>query len=538
MTILEVLFALAAVLFTLLALAALLAIVSRNIVKVPPNMVAVFSGRKRLITDPETGQRRTVGYRLVKGGSSVRIPIIERVDFLSLNVMTIPLKITSAYTKEGVPVSVDAVANVKVGSDDIMLMNAIERFLGMSQDQIRSVIFQTLEGHLRSILGTLTVEQINADRQAFAQRLAAESAADLSRMGIEIDVLTIQQISDPQGYLDALGQRRTAEVKRDAEVGRAEAERDARVRRAQAMQQAAVAEAMADAETAAAQKEAEVRKARYAAEIEAERARATQAGPLAEAEARRQVVVAEQQVELARTEAAIAVQEMEARRREKELEATVLKGAQAEREATVIRAEGEKQAAILRAEGDRQATIVRAEAASRERELLGAGEAARIRQVGQAEADAKKALAEALQAELVAQAEGQRAAMLAEADGKRALAEALNAYGPVAMQLLMYQAFVEQLPKVVEAAARPLTQVERVVVFDSGTGPDGASGLGRYATQLPIIVQQLVESFSAMTGIDLTTAVRERLGHATPDGAATVSPPADPPDPPPEPPAA
>lgn len=538
MTILEVLLALAAVLFILLALAALLAIVSRNIVKVPPNMVAVFSGRKRSIIDPETGQRRTVGYRLVKGGSSVRIPIIERVDFLSLNVMTIPLKITSAYTKEGVPVSVDAVANVKVGSDDIMLINAIERFLGMSQDQIRSVIFQTLEGHLRSILGTLTVEQINADRQAFAQRLAAESAADLSRMGIEIDVLTIQQISDPQGYLDALGQRRTAEVKRDAEVGRAEAERDARVRRAQAMQQAAVAEAMADAETAAAQKEAEVRKARYAAEIEAERARATQAGPLAEAEARRQVVVAEQQVELARTEAAIAVQEMEARRREKELEATVLKGAQAEREATVIRAEGEKHAAILRAEGDRQATIVRAEAASRERELLGAGEAARIRQVGQAEADAKKALAEALQAELVAQAEGQRAAMLAEADGKRALAEALNAYGPVAMQLLMYQAFVEQLPKVVEAAARPLTQVERVVVFDSGTGPDGASGLGRYATQLPIIVQQLVESFSAMTGIDLTTAVRERLSHATPDGAATISPPADPPDPPPEPPAA
>lgn len=537
MTILEVLFALAAVLFILLALAALLAIISRNIVKVPPNMVAVFSGRKRTVVDPETGQRRTVGYRLVKGGSSVRIPIIERVDFLSLNVMTIPLKIASAYTKEGVPVSVDAVANVKIGSDDVMLMNAIERFLGMSQDEIRSVIFQTLEGHLRSILGTLTVEQINADRQAFAQRLAAESAADLSRMGIEIDVLTIQQISDPQGYLDALGQRRTAEVKRDAEVGKAEAERDARVRRAQAMQQAAVAEAMADAEIAAANKEAEVRKARYAAEVEAERARASQAGPLAEAEARKQVVVAEQQVELARTEAAIAVQEMEARRREKELEATVLKGAQAEREATIIRADGEKQAAVLRAEGERQATIVRAEAAARERELIGAGEAARIRQVGQAEAEAKKALAEAFQAELLAQAEGQRAALLAEADGKRALAEALNTYGPVAMQLLMYQAFVEQLPKIVEAAAQPLTQVERVVVFDSGGASDGHTSLGRYATQLPVIVQQLLEGFSAMTGIDLTTAVRERLaGHVPADGSATVSQPADQPAPSSEPP--
>jgi flotillin len=242
--------ALFAILLVFLAFAALLAIVSRNIIKVPPNMVAVFSGRRRTIVDPTTGERRTVGYRLIKGGSSIRIPVLERVDFLSLNVMTIPLKIASAYTKEGVPVSVDAVANVKIGSDDQMLMNAIERFLGMEQDQIRSVIFQTLEGHLRSILGTLTVEQINADRQAFAQRLAAESAQDLSRMGIEIDVLTIQQISDPQGYLDALGQRRTAEVKRDAEVGKAEAERDARVRRAQALQQAAIAEAMAEAEIA------------------------------------------------------------------------------------------------------------------------------------------------------------------------------------------------------------------------------------------------------------------------------------------------
>ena len=537
MNIAEVFFVIAAVILILMALMALLAIVSRNIVKVPPNMVAVFSGRKRTVTDPATGQRRTVGYRIVKGGSSVRIPIIERVDFLSLNVMTIPLKIASAYTKEGVPVSVDAVANVKIGSDDVMVMNAIERFLGMPQEQIRNVIFQTLEGHLRSILGTLTVEQINADRQAFAQRLAAESAQDLSRMGIEIDVLTIQQISDPQGYLDALGQRRTAEVKRDAEIGKAEAERDARKRRAQAMQEAAVAEAMAEAEIAAAQKETNAKKARFDAEVEAEKARASQAGPLAEAEARRQVVVAEQQVELARTEAAIAVQEMEARRREKELEATVLKQAEAERQATIITAEGEKQAAIVKAEGDRQATITRAEAEARQRELVGQGEAARIRQVGQAEADAKKALADAVQAELLAQAEGQkaallaeaegkRAALIAEAEGKRALAAALNAYGPTAMQLLMYQAFVEQLPKVVEAAARPLAQIERVVLIDSnGAGGDGQSALNRYATGLPLIVQQMTESFAALTGIDLVKLAQERLGQpgdgdVSSDGAA------------------
>lgn len=472
-------------------------------------MVAVFSGRRRTIIDPATGQRRTVGYRLIKGGSSVRLPILERVDFLSLNVMTIPLKIAPAYTKEGVPVSIDAVANVKLGSDDVMLMNAIERSLSMDQDQIRGVIFQTLEGHLRSILWALTVEQINADRQAFAQRLAAESTQELSRMGREIDVLTIQQISDPQGYLDALGQRRTAEVKRDAEAGKAE--RGARVRHAQALQQAAIAEAMAEAEVAAAQKDAKVRKARYQAGVQAERARAAQAAPLAEAEARKQVVVAEQQVELGRTEAGIAVQEMEARRREKELEATIPKGADVEKQAMEIRAEGEKVVSILRAEGERRATIVRAEAASRERELMGAGEGARIRQIGQAEAEAKEAFAQALQAELTAQAEGERARLLAEADGKRALAEALNQCGPVAPQLLMYQAFLVQLLKVVEAAARPLTQVERVVVFDSAAGSDGASALGRYANQLPLTVQQMIEGFSTLTGLDLTSAIRERL---------------------------
>ena len=205
------------VLFVLAALAGLVALVNTNIIKVPPSTVAIFSGRKRIIDNPETGERQTVGYRIIKGGSSVRIPILERVDYLSLNVITIPLKIQSAYTKEGVPVAVDAVANVKVGSDDYSIGNAIERFLSMDPDQIRNVIFQTMEGHLRSILGTLTVEEINTDRQAFAQRMTAESAQDLRRMGIDIDVLTIQQISDPNGYLDALGQPR--QLVHEADLG-------------------------------------------------------------------------------------------------------------------------------------------------------------------------------------------------------------------------------------------------------------------------------------------------------------------------------
>ncbi len=527
------------VLFVLAALAGLVLLVNTNIIKVPPSTVAIFSGRKRALTNPETGERQTVGYRIVKGGSSVRIPILERVDYLSLNVITIPLKIQSAYTKEGVPVSVDAVANVKIGSDDYSIGNAIERFLGMPQDQIRNVIFQTMEGHLRSILGTLTVEEINTDRLAFAQRMTAESAQDLRRMGIDIDVLTIQQITDPNGYLDALGQSRTAEVKRDAEIGRAEADRDARTRSAMAKQAAATAEAQADAQIASAQRDANVAMAGFDAAVQAERSRASQAGPRAEAEAQREVVIAQQQVELARTEAAIAVQEMEVKRKERELEATVLKQADAERQATIVTAEGAKQAAILKAEGDRQAIVTRAEAQSRERELLGAGEAARIRQEGVADADAKKALAEATQAELMAvaegarakllaEAEGRRAALFAEADGKRQMAEALNAYQAQAMQLLMYQTFVEQLPKIVEAAAMPLSTIDRVVLIDSGNGTnDGAGTIGRYAGELPLIVERMTESFAAVTGVDLKQAFADRAGQPDTGNGRTVIDPTD-----------
>ncbi|HYI14289.1 MAG TPA: SPFH domain-containing protein, partial [Thermomicrobiales bacterium] len=462
-------------------------------------------------------------------GSSVRIPIRERVDYLSLNVITIPLRISSAYTSEGVPVSVDAVANVKIGGDDFSIGNAIERFLGMDQATIQNVIFQTMEGHLRSILGTLTVEEINTDRQAFAQRMTAESAQDLERMGIDIDVLTVQQISDPNGYLDALGQSRTAEVKRDAEIGRAEADRDARTRSAAALQLASTAEARAEAEIASAQRDTRVAKATYEASVRAEEARAAQAGPLAEAESQRQVVVAQQNVELSRTEAAIAVQEMEARRKERELEATVLKQAEAERQATIITAEGAKQASILKAEGEQQAVITRAQAQSRELELIGSGEASRVRQEGVADAEAKKALAEATRAELIAQAEGTRAKLLAEAEGKRAnllaeaegktrLAEALNAYGPEAIQLLMYQAFMEQLPKVVEAAAMPLSTIDKVVLIDGGggngssNGHDGSGTLGRYASELPLMVERMTESFAAVTGIDLKQMVQNHTG--------------------------
>ena len=160
----------------------------------------------------------------------------------------------------------------------------------MTHDQVQKVIFQTLEGHLRSILGTLTVEEVNSDRQSFAQKLTTEAAHDLEKMGIGVDVLTIQEISDEEGYLDALGKRRTAEVKRDATIGEAEAHRDAKIKSAEAMQEGEKAKFEADADIALASRDFMIRQAQYQAEIETQKARAQQAGPLSEATARQAVV--------------------------------------------------------------------------------------------------------------------------------------------------------------------------------------------------------------------------------------------------------
>ena len=279
-------------------------VISRNYIKVSPNTVAVLSGRSRKLADG-----RKVGYRMVRGGAALRFPLLEKVEYLHLNLMTIPLEIKRAYTLKGVPVSVKAVANVKIRGDETSLQAAAERFLGMTPVEVQKVIFQTLEGHLRSILGTLTVEEVNSDRGSFAQKLTTEAATDLEKMGIGVDVLTIQEISDDEDYLNALGKRRTAEVKRDATIGEAEAHRDAKIKSSQALQEGEKAKFQAEADIAQAQRDFAIRQAQYQAEIETQKARAEQAGPLSEATARQGVVAEEVKIERTRTQEMISVQE-------------------------------------------------------------------------------------------------------------------------------------------------------------------------------------------------------------------------------------
>jgi flotillin len=494
-------------------------LISRNYLKVSPNAVAVLSGRKRKLPDG-----RVVGYRMVKGGAALRIPLLEKVEYLHLNVMTIPLEIKRAYTLKGVPVSVKAVANVKIRGDDTSLQAAAERFLGMTHDQIQRVVFQTLEGHLRSILGTLTVEEVNSDRQSFAQKLTSEAATDLEKMGLGVDVLTIQEISDEEEYLNALGKRRTAEVKRDATIGEAEAHRDAKIKSSQALQEGEQAKFKADAEISQASRDFLIRQAQYQAEIETQKARAGQAGPLSEATARQAVVAEEVRVERTRTQELIAVQEQEVLRRQKELEATVIKPAEADRLAAVVRAEASKQSAILEAEGRRSALIALAEAEQEKLRKEGAGRAAAVEAEGRAEAAKIEAIG-------LAQAKAIEAKGVAEATAILRKAEAWKQFNESAR----LQTVLEKLPAILEASSgifgavsAPLGNIDKLVVIDQGNGAvDGGSGaLGRIARTSPAVVFSLLQQLEAL-GLNVPS-VLQQLGlsstAAPSDAQARVAP--------------
>lgn len=517
------------VIILVVVIAALLALmlISRNYIKVSPNQAAVISGRRRKLSDGSVA-----GYRLVRGGATLVFPFLEKVEYLDLNVITVPLATQRAYTVQGVPVSVKAVANVKVKGDDTSLRSAAERFLGMPQAQFHQLVFQTLEGHLRAILGTLTVEEINNDRQSFAMKLTTEAAGDLEKMGIGLDALTIQEISDEEGYLDALGKRRTAEVKRDAEIGQAEANRDSKIKASLAMQEGEKVRLETEALIAQSTRETEIQKAQVQAEIESERAKSLQAGPLADARAQQQVTVEEVRVEKVRTQEQIAVQEQEVLRKEKELEATVVKQAEADRKAAVLRAQGLQEAAILEAEGRKQAQIATAEAEAQTLEREGQGRAAAVEAEGRAEAEKIRAVglaeAEKLQATGLAQARATEAQGLAEAKAIMEKAAAWREFNDAAR----LQTILEKLPAIIassapvfQAVAEPLGKIDKIVMIDQGGNGDGkSSGINRFAQTTPNLIFSVLQQLEAL-GLNLPD-VMAQLGIDQNGGAKekTVTP--------------
>lgn len=468
----------------------------RNYIKVPPNEVAVFTGRGKP--------------KVVRGGARFKIPGIERVDIMSLEPFNVKIDLQNALSNDGVPVNVEAVGLVRIGSADEAVQTAVQRFLTSDLDELRRQINDILAGSLRGITATMTVEDLNSNRETLARSVVDEAGTDLARIGMEVDVLKIAGISDHNGYLESLGQRRIAEVKRDAAVGTANAERDAQIQSAKARQEGSIAQAEADTAIATANQARDVELARLRAQTEAENADADQAGPLAQAKAEKDVVIARQQAEAARVEAGIEVERRRAEQAQAALEADVIAPAEAERLAAIARAEGQRQSAILKAEADSE-TAKRIGAAQAEARTLAANavraeqqaEADGLKARLEAEADGRKVAADALRAEQEAEADGLRARLEAEADGKRKVAEALNAYTPAAAQMLMLPDVLKALVEATEAAAKPVGEIDRISIIGAADGVSGSVGsiLGISPSTIAGVIETLESSGIDVTGI-------------------------------------
>jgi flotillin len=472
-------------LFVLLVMAGLYA---SRYKKIGPNQVLVISGRRRVMVNPATGQREQVGFRVVKGGGTFILPVLERVDVLSMEILTIEVEVRGVYTVQGVPVHVDGVAQIKVRGDDASIYTAAEQFLSKSTDGIIYVAHETLAGHLRAILGMLTVEEIYKDRDAFAQKVLEVSGGDLANMGLEIVSFVIKDIRDDKEYLESLGRTRTAEVKRDAVRGEAEAQRDATIAQANAARDATIQSARArqegetakyQAETkiAASQKDYSVQKASYDEEVNRRQVEAELARTLQEKITTQEITGQEVQIEVVAKQKQIEVQEQEVLRRTRELEATVQKPAEAERY--------------------RIETLASAKKFQTETEAAGQSEATRLQ--GQGEADATKARG-------LAQADVIRAQGFAEAQAMEKKAQAWQMYN----QAAIIQQLIEALPEVAAAIAQPLAQTDRIVIINSGGG-DGA-GASKITADITNILAQVPATLEALTGVDLTQAIQSLPG--------------------------
>ncbi|MEN6356244.1 MAG: SPFH domain-containing protein [Armatimonadota bacterium] len=452
--------------------------------KAGPNQVLVVYGKKRHYRDAISGERGTRGFRIVKGGGVVVLPIVETYSYLSLELMTIDITTPAVYTVQGVPVLVEGVAQIKVRGDDTSIATAAEQFLDKNQAQIAEIAHQTLEGHLRAIIGTMNVEELVTNRDSFAQRVQEVSAGDLANMGLQVVSFVIKDIRDTQGYLEAWGRPRIALVKRDASIAEAEAQRDSTIKSAQANQLAQSAKFEADTKVAEADRDFKSKLAEYNASVKQKEAESDLSYDLQKFKTQQLVRSEEVQVQVIEKQKQIEVQEQEILRREKELAATIERPAMAERSKIQQLAEAEQYRLQATASGQAEAT----------------------RQVGLAEADAAKAkgLAEAE----VVQAKGQ-----AEALAMSKKAEAWQQYTEAAI----LQVVIENLPQLAQAVAEPLSKTEKIVVI--GGGSDGSAGASKVTQDVVNVVAQLPPMIQALTGMNL-----EDLLKSIPQGFAARKP--------------
>ena len=429
-----------------------------------------YLGSKNVHTD-DSGNR----IKIIRGGGTFVFPVFQQAKPLSLLSSKLEVTTPEVYTEQGVPVMADGTAIIKIGGSISEIATAAEQFLGKDKQEREGEAREVLEGHLRSILGSMTVEEIYKNRDKFSQEVQRVASQDLAKMGLVIVSFTIKDVRDKNGYLDSLGKPRIAQVKRDADIATAEADKETRIKRAQASQEAQKAELERATEIAEAEKENQLKVAEF---------RREQAYELESARAKQEVTEQEMQVKIIERQKQIELEEKEILRREKQYDSEVKKKADADRYAIEQRAIAEKSKQLAEADAEKYRVETQAQA-----------QAERIRLDGLAKADSERAQGTA-EAEII------RLRGLAEAEAKEKIAEAFEQFG----QAAVLDMIVKMLPEYAKQVASPLSNIDKITVVDTGGGVNGGAGkVTAYATDL---MSSLQETLKESSGID----VKELIG--------------------------
>jgi flotillin len=500
-----------AVVGLIVLLALLAALITTRYKVAGPNEAFIVTGRKgKSVRNAETGVASTdlSGQKVVMGGGVFVVPFVQKLHVLDLSSRRIMVQIRGAVSGQGVKLNLDGVAIVKVGGNEDSIRAAAQRFL-TQQGEIETFTQETLAGSLRSIVGSLSVEQIIRDRAAFAQRVADESETSLSGQGLVLDTFQIQDITDDGTYLADLGRPEAAKVGQLASIAEANAR--------QAAEQARI---VAEQEIAISQRQLALKTAEIKAETDAASAQAAAAGPLAQAD-RDQAILAEQE-KVAVRQAAL---------KERQLDTEVRKPSDAERYRVETEAEGRRNSQIFDADARKAAAIANAEAEAEQARLTGEGEKSRRSALAEAEAIEGAKRGEAEKARRVAEAdatraegEAQAASILAtgnaEAEAMNKKAEAFSQYNEAAV----LQMLIEILPRLAAEVAAPMAAIDKLTVIST----DGA---GQLPKQVTTNIAQTLEMLKNTTGVDVEGLIRTYAGGtgAAGQARAAVEPVLDPP---------
>jgi len=484
----------------------LLQVVGRLLRKVGPNQALIVYGAG--------------GTKVITGGSHFVIPLYQRAQDFSLELMSFDVApAQDMYTTQGVAVNVEAVTQIKVRSDEQSIKTAAEQFLSKRQEERENLIRLVMEGHLRGIVGQLTVEDLIKDPENVGSKMLKTVTPDMEKMGLEVISFTIKDVRDKNEYITNMGRPQIVQIRKQADIAAALGQRDTQIQQANVAREAAVAKSAADQERVKAEAESlgfqaesqrnlSLKKAAFDAEVKKQQATADKAYDIQANMMQQQVVIEAVKVTEVEKNAQIKVQQAEIQRRELELQATIQKAAEAERRRVETVAEAERSRIFLEAQGQADATKAR-----------GIGDAEANKARGLAEADANRARgladAEVIRAKGLAEAEVIRAKGEAEADAMKVKAAAFHEYN----QAAVLDKLLTGMPEIVRAIAEPLSKVDKVTIVSTGSS-DSTHGLGasRLTGDIVNMVAQVPALFELLSGTSIGDLMSRVPALANQDG--------------------